>query len=75
MLEPDGNKSVDASQVAEALLGAVPHGIGNSALCAAQAQRIEGEKTAILQGEAAANARLQSALDSLTPKHDYYEYS
>jgi hypothetical protein len=56
-------------------LGAVPHGIGNSALCAAQAQRIEDEKTAILQGEAAANARLQSALDSLTPKHDYYEYS
>jgi hypothetical protein len=75
MLEPIGNKSVDASQVAEALLGAVPHGIGNSSLCAAQAQRIEDEKTAILQGEAAANARLQSALDSLTPKHDYYEYS
>jgi hypothetical protein len=36
---------------------------------------LKDEKTAILQGEAAANARLQSALDSLTPKHDYYEYS
>jgi hypothetical protein len=29
---------------------------------------------AILSGEAAANAQLQSALDALTPKHDYYEY-
>ncbi|DAC44666.1 MAG TPA: hypothetical protein D7H93_05830 [Candidatus Poseidoniales archaeon] len=75
MLEPVGSAPVDAGQVAEALLGAVPHGLGNSSLCAAQAQRIEDEKAAIMRGEAAANARLQSALDSLTPKHDYYEYS
>ncbi len=75
MLEPVGTAPVDASQVAEALLGAVPHGLGNSSLCADQAQRIEEEKAAIMRGEAAANARLQSALDSLTPKHDYYEYS
>ena len=73
-LEPQGNASVDAGQVAEALLGAVPHGIGDSSLCASEAQRIENETSAIVSGEAAANAHLQKALDALTPKHDYYEY-
>jgi len=73
-LEPQGNKSVDAGQVAEALLGAVPHSKGDSSLCASEAKRIEDETSAILRGEAAANAHLQSALDALTPKHDYYEY-
>ena len=73
-LEPTGSQVVDADQVAAALLGAVPHGIGNTELCASEAKRIESEKAAIVSGEAAANARLQSALDALTPKHDYYEY-
>ena len=39
-----------------------------------QADRIEAEMGAIERGEAAANVRLQSALDSLTPKYDYHEY-
>lgn len=73
-LDPDQSKPVDAEQVAAALLGAVPHGIGNTALCTSEAKRIEEEIAAIVSGEAAANARLQGALDALTPKHDYYEY-
>ena len=40
-----------------------------------QADRIQSEIGAIERGEAAANVRLQTALDSLKPKHDYYEYS
>jgi len=40
-----------------------------------QAERIGNEIGAIQRGEAAANVRLQNALDSLTAKHDYYEYS
>jgi hypothetical protein len=75
LLEPEGSKAVDAEQIAQALLGAVPHNLGNTALCETQARRIEEERGAILRGEAAANAKLQSALESLTPKHDYYEYS
>ena len=42
--------------------------------CAEEAQRLQAQQAAILAGEQAANARLQSALDSLQPKHDYYQY-
>ena len=73
-LRPPASKQVDAEQVRQALLGAVPHGIGNAALCASEAERIKNEMDAILSGEAAANAQLQSALDAMKPKHDYYEY-
>jgi hypothetical protein len=38
-------------------------------------QRLKTQISAIENGEMAANAKLQSALDSLKPKHDYYEYS
>jgi hypothetical protein len=74
VLRPEGTPEVDAEQVMQALLGAVPHGLGDTSLCAQEAERIKGEMAAILSGEAAANAQLQSALDALTPKHDYYEY-
>jgi len=37
-------------------------------------QELEDQRAAIVAGEQAANARLQSALDSLQPKHDYYQY-
>ena len=73
-LRPTASKQVDAEQVRQALLGAVPHGIGNAELCASEAERIKNEMDAILSGEAAANAQLQSALDAMKPKHDYYEY-
>ncbi len=43
--------------------------------CAEQAQRIRKECDEIARGVQAANERLQSAMDSLQPKHDYYQYS
>jgi hypothetical protein len=39
-----------------------------------ESERLEKEISAIENGEAVANAKLQSALDALKPKHDYYEY-
>ena len=39
-----------------------------------QSERIIQEIGAIERGEAASNARLQTALDSLKPKYDYHEY-
>ena len=38
-------------------------------------ERLKKQIMAIESGEMAANTRLQNALDSLKPKHDYYEYS
>jgi hypothetical protein len=43
--------------------------------CAEQGQRIRKECDEIANGIQAANERLQSAMDSLQPKHDYYQYS
>jgi len=43
--------------------------------CANQANRIRRECDEIANGVQAANERLQSAMDSLQPKHDYYQYS
>jgi hypothetical protein len=43
--------------------------------CVEQALRIRKECDEIASGIQAANARLQSAMDSLTPKHDYHQYS
>ncbi len=40
-----------------------------------QARRLRLQITAIESGEMAANTKLQNALDSLKPKHDYHEYS
>lgn len=44
-------------------------------VCVEQAVRIRKECEEITSGVQAANARLQSAMDSLTPKHDYHQYS
>ena len=38
-------------------------------------ERLKKQIAAIESGEMAANAKLQNALDSLKPRHDYYEYS
>lgn len=43
--------------------------------CASEAQRIRQECEEIASGIQATNERLQSAMDSLQPKHDYYQYS
>ena len=44
-------------------------------LCSEQAARIRKECAEIANGIQAANQRLQTAMDSLQPKHDYHEYS
>jgi hypothetical protein len=36
---------------------------------------IERQIAAIMSGEQAANVRLQAAVDSLVPTHDYHTYS
>ena len=43
--------------------------------CQEQANRIRKECDEIANGVQAANLRLQTAMDSLQPKHDYYQYS
>ena len=44
-------------------------------LCLEQSSRIRKECDEIANGIQAANERLQSAMDSLQPKHDYHQYS
>tara|TARA_B100000900_G_scaffold62157_1_gene47636 strand:- start:16630 stop:17373 length:744 start_codon:yes stop_codon:yes gene_type:complete len=72
LLQPINLPPVSAEQVRLAMQEISSQGIEQAGELAA---RIQAEIGAIERGEAAANARLQSALDSLKPKHDYYEYS
>ena len=72
VLQPIDLPPVSAEQVRLALIQISNQGFEQAKQLA---ERISSEIGAIERGEAAANARLQSALDSLKPKHDYYEYS
>ena len=72
VLQPEDLPSTPAEKVRLALIDISNQGIEQAKVLA---ERIYSEIGAIERGEAAANARLQSALDSLKPKHDYYEYS
>ena len=71
-LIPEGLRSVDVQEVVNGLQTILPviGEVGQN-----QIDRIQNQIEAIKNGEMAANARLQSALDSLAPKHSYYEYS
>ena len=71
-LIPEGLRSVDAQEVVNGLQTILPviGEVGQNEI-----DRIQNQIEAIKNGEMAANARLQSALDSLAPKHSYYEYS
>ena len=71
-LIPEGLRSVDAQKVINGLQAILPV-IGEAGQN--EIVRIQNQIEAIKNGEMAANARLQSALDSLAPKHSYYEYS
>lgn len=62
ILEIEGRPPADAQRIANIL------GVDEKA-------SIEGQIIAIKAGEQAKNARLQVAMDSLKPKHDYYTYS
>ncbi len=72
VLQPIDLPSVSAEKVRLALIEISNQGIEQANQLAEQ---IASQIGAIERGEAAANARLQTALDSLKPKHDYYEYS
>ena len=62
ILEIEGRPAADAKRVGAVLGGDI------------QAD-IERQIAAIMSGEQAANARLQAAVDSLVPTHDYHTYS
>ena len=62
ILEIEGRPAADARRVGTILGGEIQ-------------TEIETQITAIMAGEQAANARLQAAVDSLVPTHDYHTYS
>ena len=72
-LEPRGSSAVLLDTVVATLQTATAQVPSHSGRCQAEQARLEGQRSAIIAGEQAANARLQSALDSLQPKHDYYQ--
>ena len=72
MLQPDNLPAVQVDAILQALEG---HKLSLDERAKQQAQRLREQIAAIESGEMAANAKLQSALDSLKPKHDYYEDS
>ena len=62
ILEIEGRPAADARRIGVILGGDIK-------------VEIERQITAIMAGEQAANARLQAAVDSLIPAHDYHTYS
>ena len=62
ILEIEGRPAADAKRVGVALGGEIE-------------KEIEKQIAAIMSGEQAANAKLQAAVDSLVPTHDYHTYS
>ena len=62
ILEIEGRPAADARRVGAILGGEIQ-------------TDIERQISAIMSGEQAANARLQAAVDSLVPTHDYHTYS
>jgi len=62
ILEIEGRPAADARRIGVILGGEIK-------------VEIEMQITAIMAGEQAANARLQAAVDSLIPAHDYHSYS
>ena len=62
ILEIEGRPAADARRVGAILGGDIQ-------------TDIERQISAIMSGEQAANARLQAAVDSLVPTHDYHTYS
>jgi len=73
-LQPLGLPVADAREVQKLLQSAVDAGVSSTDICQHHISRISEEIGAIERGEAAANARLQAAMDLLKPQHDYYKY-
>lgn len=74
VLQPTASPEVELERVVATLKTAASTVSGLASSCEQMAQKLQSQQTAIMAGEQAANARLQSALDSLQPKHDYYQY-
>ena len=72
LLAPSNLTPVDANEILSLLSSSQ---FDNNPQALEQTSRIAQQIEMIDKGEMAANAKLQSALDSLKPKHDYYEYS
>ena len=73
-LEPNGSPPVSLHDVLTTLHNSRSTLPSHAEKFQAERTRLEGQQAAIIAGEQAANARLQTALDSLQPKHDYYQY-
>ena len=73
-LEPMGSPPVSLDTVLASLERAAASDPALADRCRHERKRLDDQRAAIVAGEQAANARLQSALDSLQPKHDYYQY-
>jgi hypothetical protein len=73
-LQPDASPMAKTEEIMAVLHTAIEKQIGPTDACQKQIERISGERLAIERGDAAANARLQAAMDLLKPQHDYYEY-
>jgi len=74
VFQPPNRPSADAREVQTVMQSAVDSGVDSKDTCRNQISRISEEIDAIERGEAAANARLQAAMDLLKPQHDYYKY-
>ena len=73
-LEPTGSPPVVLHDVLTTLHNGATTIPSHGEKFQAERSRLEAQQAAILAGEQAANARHQTALDSLQPKHDYYQY-
>lgn len=74
VLNPTGSPTVYLSEVIQALEEGAKGWPELADSCRTVADGLATQQEAIISGEQAANAQLQSALDSLQPKHDYYQY-
>ena len=72
ILQPENLPPVEVNSILDALRLPV---FGNNSEAELLYQKFSQQMDAIQRGEMAANQKLQSALNSLQPKHDYYEYS
>lgn len=73
-LSPEDTPSANLDDVINALTMGGQQLPSHGQQCNATIQHLTDQRTAITKGEQAANERLQSALDNLKPKHDYYQY-
>jgi hypothetical protein len=74
ILEPENRPAQDAKKLLATLQALSGVHVSQRSAVKGESERLEKEISAIENGEAVANAKLQSALDALKPKHDYYEY-